>query len=85
MRRRRNQIEWPRWCFGPDGESQLFEKREDVPEGWFDKPPLLFVHPEPKPEINKESVLSKLKDLNIEIDPRWGRAKLQQVLDEVTK
>lgn len=29
---------WPAWRYGPEGESQLFDKAEDVPEGWGDVP-----------------------------------------------
>lgn len=25
---------WPCWCTGPDGEGAVFEREEDVPEGW---------------------------------------------------
>lgn len=27
---------WPAWWYGPDGESKLFQKAEDVPDGWTD-------------------------------------------------
>lgn len=27
---------WPAWFYGPDGEAKLFQKAEDVPEGWTD-------------------------------------------------
>jgi hypothetical protein len=29
-------LAWPAWRTGPSGERQLFEKAEDVPEGWVD-------------------------------------------------
>lgn len=29
---------WPSWRYGPNGESGVFERPEDVPEGWFDSP-----------------------------------------------
>lgn len=29
---------WPAWRYGPKGEMQIFERPEDVPEGWLDTP-----------------------------------------------
>ena len=31
-------IEFPKWMYGPDGEAQIFEKEEDIPQGWVDHP-----------------------------------------------
>ncbi len=28
---------WPAWRYGPDGEAMVFDKSEDVPEGWTDQ------------------------------------------------
>lgn len=25
---------WPCWAYGPKGESEIFEREEDVPKGW---------------------------------------------------
>lgn len=34
-------VYWPSWRYDPDtGEGQIFEKEEDVPEGWLDNPAL---------------------------------------------
>lgn len=30
--------EFPRWYYGPDGQSKIFERGEEVPEGWEDHP-----------------------------------------------
>lgn len=30
--------EWPAWWFGPNGESQIFQCSDEVPEGWMDHP-----------------------------------------------
>lgn len=27
---------WPAWRYGPDGEGQIFNREDDVPEGWTD-------------------------------------------------
>ncbi len=29
---------WPAWRHGPDGSSKVFDKAEDVPEGWTEAP-----------------------------------------------
>lgn len=31
-------IKFPGWRFGPNGEAQIFEREEDVPDGWTDNP-----------------------------------------------
>lgn len=82
-RSRRNMIEWPAWRFGPDGESQLFEKAEDVPEGWTPKPPsVIYEAPEQAP-VDKEKIIDQLKEFGVTPDPRWGAVKLQEVLKEL--
>jgi hypothetical protein len=30
--------EWPCWYYGPDGQSGVFEAKEDVPNGWVKDP-----------------------------------------------
>lgn len=30
---------WPAWFYGPDGESRVFDRKDDVPPGWADSPP----------------------------------------------
>ncbi len=29
---------WPAWYYGPNGEAEIFESVDDVPEGWLDHP-----------------------------------------------
>lgn len=31
-------IKFPGWRYGPNGESQIFESEEDIPQGWTDNP-----------------------------------------------
>lgn len=83
-RRRRNRIEWPAWWHSPDGESQLFETAEDVPEGWTPKPPSVIYEPVAQgPQVSKESILKQLEEFEVQINPTWGLAKLQEVLKEL--
>jgi hypothetical protein len=81
-RARHVRAEWPAWRFGPDGDKALFEKPEDVPDGWTKKPGQIFEAPEAKPDLCKETMIARLIDLKIKVDPRWGRAKLKEVLDD---
>lgn len=30
--------EFPAWFYGPNGDAQIFESAEDVPQGWADAP-----------------------------------------------
>jgi hypothetical protein len=29
---------WPAWFYGPNGEAEVFERKDDVPAGWTDSP-----------------------------------------------
>lgn len=29
---------WPSWRYGPNGEAEIFEDEDQVPEGWLDHP-----------------------------------------------
>lgn len=33
-----NKESWPAWYFGPGGQSAIFQRAEEVPEGWQDSP-----------------------------------------------
>ena len=32
----KNKPRFPGWRFGPNGEAEIFQRAEDVPEGWTD-------------------------------------------------
>lgn len=83
-RNRRIQVQWPGWWFGPDGDKALFQRPEDVPSGWKNRPQPEFVAPETKSLPNKTDVIAQLQTKNITINPRWGLGKLIQVLTEAT-
>lgn len=75
--------EWPAWRYGPDGESQMFNGPEEVPDGWTKTQPTLFEPIEPLPQICEVSASKKLEDLGVVVDPTWGNAKLQEMLKEM--
>lgn len=44
---------WPSWRYGPGGQSAIFERQGDVPNGWSDTPETFRRKPRaelPKPE-----------------------------------
>lgn len=30
--------EFPSWYYGPNGEAEIFQSADEVPEGWLDHP-----------------------------------------------
>lgn len=30
--------DFPAWFYGPEGAARIFERAEDIPEGWADSP-----------------------------------------------
>lgn len=57
---------WPKHRYGPDGASALFDRAEDVPEGWADHPSKVSKHIEVPPEMETyvaakdEEIMSKM-------------------------
>jgi hypothetical protein len=39
---------WPAWRYGPNGEAEVFESGDQVPEGWTDAP---VEHDDREPEL----------------------------------
>lgn len=33
-----DKVYWPAWRYGPNGQSAIFDKESEVPEGWTDNP-----------------------------------------------
>jgi hypothetical protein len=54
---------WPSVRYGPDGQSQVFKREEDVPPGWQDHPAAQFVPPAPPapPPMERKAVIEALK------------------------
>lgn len=78
---RRTTTNWPAWKYGPYGEAVVFEKPEDVPFGWTDKPQEQFTPPEAE-ALDHDALVKALLDLGVEINPIWGDAHLKKVLDD---
>jgi hypothetical protein len=73
--------EWPCWFHGPDGHSAVFNSPAEVPTGWTRHKPAQFTAASPL-QVDEEAVKAKLIELGVEIDPTWGRAHLQKVLND---
>jgi hypothetical protein len=52
---------WPAWYFGPDGQKQIFQSEEEVPEGWVDSPDKVGAAPEEIIEENNDQVASLIE------------------------
>lgn len=76
---------WPSWRYGPGGQAAIFQKEEDVPEGWTKKPdeaPEVYVPRPAPPVLDRAELLSLLAAINVEVDPTWGVAHMKKVLDD---
>ena len=87
MRKRKEQPDWrwPSWRYGPGGQSAIFQKEEDVPEGWTKKPdeaPEVFEERPVTVALDGDFLRTELKKRGIEINPIWGHAHMKKVLDD---
>ncbi len=80
-RERRPKISWPSWYHAPNGDSGIFHREEDVPDGWTRKKQSEYNAPTTQP-IDKEATIARLEQLGVLVDPRWGKAHLKKVLSE---
>jgi len=65
------------------GEAKLFFKPEEVPKGWVKKQAIQF---KKKPQIvhNKQGIINELLSRGVFVDPKWGTAHLQKVLNDLS-
>lgn len=83
---------WPSWYYGPNGEKAIFERAEDVPEGWFDhedkhadtgkEPPKSKETPVP---LARKEVVAALKEGEIVFDKAASTKALYDLLTEKVK
>jgi len=66
------------------GEAKLFFKPEDVPKGWVAKPKNKF-KPEPMKTYDKEKLIQELISFGVIVDPKWGSAHLNKVLNDISQ
>ena len=75
---------FPSFRYGPGGAAQIFQRAEDVPEGWFDHPSLVPDEPgnaESLEGINEARRLYR-KKFNKNPGPRWDEATIREKLGE---
>lgn len=79
---------WPSWRFGPNGESQIFQSEDEVPEGWQDSPAKLKGIPQ-KPEVvargdgtDAPSVEAKIDTL-MQGNTQGGLVKMLEAMKEL--
>lgn len=90
-----NVDKFPGHRFGPDGQNEIFQREEDVPDGWSDNPndfaPKVEEKREPgvPPAVSKYDGVAKddlVKDLEgrqpkITFNKNWPEKKLIQLLE----
>ncbi len=78
---------WPAWFYGPNEQSSIFDKAEDVPEGWTRKRGEVKVDYElhkPAVILDRVELVAKLNEHGVEIHPLWGNAHMKKVLDDIS-
>lgn len=86
-------ISWPAWYYGPNGQSEIFNSEEEVPEGWHDHPSKTErkakkpAEPKESPYKNQSDaeVIAELKKRKLDYNERWPRDKLEGLLIEDDK
>lgn len=76
--------QWPSWRYGPGGQSAIFQKAEDVPEGWTKKPDEvaeLFIHQPAPPPLNHDELIADLLRMGVNINPQWADAHMKRIID----
>jgi hypothetical protein len=70
---------WPSWRYGPDGQAEIFERVEDVPEGWLDHPSKHQPADDPN-TASREEVINTLRARGVDFDGRWSDRRLKELL-----
>lgn len=80
---------WPSWRYGPDGESRVFAREEDVPGGWYDHPNKVpkdgDVPPKPETQVplTRAEIVAELKSRNVDFSRNAPTASLYKKLTAV--
>lgn len=84
---RKQSTGWPSYRYGPNGESRVFEREEDVPGGWHDHPSKVLKdddEPNVAPVIpmSRKEIVADLKALGVPYERSAPTAKLYEALKE---
>ena len=71
---------WPDLRYSPEGVAKLFYSAEEVPFGWSNKHPGIFID-RPTEQLDREDLIKQLTTKNIKIKPTWGNAHMKKVLN----
>lgn len=90
--------QWPSWFYPPETDPEspaehgrVFERVEDVPEGWLIHWELhgTNLHREPQPAteipLTRRELLAELTKRDVAFTPQTGRAELWRLLQEATQ
>lgn len=90
--RRTPYVAWPAWFYGPNGEAQIFERSEDVPEGWLDDPRKQAdakapppPQAESKPPLKRDEIVAELRRHNVLFQRNASTTSLYEKLLEVVE
>jgi len=72
--------EFPRWYYGPDGASGIFDSAEDVPEGWVTHPSLLDAEEDPD-AADRAEALAILREAGIALPEDASDDEINEALD----
>ncbi len=79
---------FPKWRYGPDGQSAIFQSAKDVPSGWYDHPSKVKGAPDPSLVVaeprrpGKAGIMKELKRKNIPFNPMTPASTLWAILQE---
>jgi len=83
-------VAWPSWRFGPEGQSAIFEKQEDVPVGWHPPEDMHLIiepgsaPPEDGPDahggIHKADLIAALRKLEQKVHANESPRKMHEKL-----
>lgn len=89
-------VRWPAWRYGPNGQSEIYQNEDEVPDGWEDHPSKVGgggrqqrqqQAPVESPYKDKTDaeVIAELKERKLEYGEKWPRHKLEALLVEDDK
>lgn len=75
----------PAFFYGPDGEAEVFNAAEDVPEGWQDHPfkvedPKEAVAPPELPPLTRKQIMAELTERKVGYDVTQNTKSLYELL-----
>lgn len=71
---------WPSWRYGPFGESAIFQRASDVPEGWARRPQDAFIPTAPV-HLDRNQLADQLRDKGITPLGHWSASYMKELLD----